>query len=75
MTAIAEVYEVTSSFTSYHTLIPEYPFYRGDILVRQNDGTFTKTAPGLCLTGFRITADEEFGCLRRLSCHPHITFM
>lgn len=66
-----DVFEVQEKTISPHVLHPTYPLLPGDILVEQEDGTFTKTAPGLGLGGFVLT-DEQRAALKPLESHPRI---
>jgi len=51
---------VTQKIEHAHALHPDYALYPGDLLVREADGArFTKEAPGLCISGFLLTAEEE----------------
>lgn len=52
-------FRVTTKIEHAHALHPDYPLYPGDLLVPEPDGRYTKEAPGLCISGFLLTAEEE----------------
>jgi hypothetical protein len=38
---------------------PDYPLLEGDILIKQEDGTYFKFGPGLGIGGFVLTPEQE----------------
>jgi hypothetical protein len=50
---------VTATIEGAHPMHTTYPLLRGDILLKQNDGTFVKFAPGLGIEGFLLTPEQE----------------
>lgn len=52
---------VQEQIDSAHPLHTDYPLLPGDWLVKQEDGTFYKFAPGIGIIGFVLTAEQEAG--------------
>lgn len=44
--------EVTREMVGTNPIHPDYPLLPGDVLVREDDGTYMKVAPGLGIGGF-----------------------
>jgi hypothetical protein len=38
--------------------LPAYPLLRGDLLEKQNDGTYLKACPGIMVGGFVLTEEQ-----------------
>ena len=51
--------EVTERIDGAHRLHTDYPLLPGDLLAKQDDGTFYKHSPGLGIFGFALTPEQE----------------
>jgi hypothetical protein len=59
MPANPRAYKVTETLRGCHSKHTNYPLLEGDMLIEQEDGSFYKTAPGLGITGFVLTAEQR----------------
>lgn len=50
---------VTEMIEGASAMLPKYPLLPGDPITEEDDGTFTKHAPGLGVGGFRLTPEQR----------------
>lgn len=55
---MALMFEVTQRIDGANDTHPEYPLLPNDLLAREDDGTWTKVCPGLCIMGFVLSIKE-----------------
>lgn len=55
-------FRVPFEIDNAHPKLPKYKLLEGDILTRQEDGTFMKECPGVAVGGF-VLSDEEIDAL------------
>lgn len=53
------MYEVVEAIKGAHPRHVDYPLLPGDVLYKNEDGTWTKEAPGLTILGFILTEEQE----------------
>lgn len=63
-------YEVVETIDNAHPRHVDYPLLPGDLITRDDDGTFGKEAPGMCVLGFRLT-DEQIARLKPVTYKAH----
>lgn len=51
-------FRVLSTLDGRKANMPTYPLLPGDIVIQDEDGTWTKHAPGLAIGGFELTAED-----------------
>lgn len=51
-------YLLTTDIEGAHPRHVDYPLFEGDLICRDEDGTFTKECPGLAMSGFVLTDDQ-----------------
>lgn len=52
-------YKVTETIEGAHPRLENYPLLSGDLLVKTSPQIYTKVCPGICVTGFFLTAEQE----------------
>lgn len=53
-------FRVTETMDDVHPSLKEkYPLMPGDLLQKDDDGTYFKEAPGIAVGGFVLTAEQE----------------
>lgn len=50
---------VTERIDNAHPRHATFPLLQGDLLLRDEDGSYTKACPGIMVTGFRLTSQQE----------------
>lgn len=55
MTDAFPAHQVTERIDNAHSEIPDYPLLPGDLVSVRPDGAFTKFAPGLAVSNFRLS--------------------
>lgn len=50
---------VTEEIEGAHPTLKNYPLLPGDLLQKDDDGTFFKEAPGIAVGGFVLTPEQE----------------
>lgn len=50
---------VQETIEGAHPLHVDYPLLEGDLLVKDDDGTYYKHGPGLGISGFVLTPEQE----------------
>lgn len=53
------MYEVVRMIVGAHPIHKTYPLLKGDLLHKNEDGTWTKEAPGLTIGGFVLTEEQQ----------------
>jgi hypothetical protein len=48
----------------------DYPILPGDLLLKEDDGTYIKVCPGVAMTGFQLT-DEQVATLKPVEFVQH----
>lgn len=65
-----EGFRVVAEIRGAHPTLPNYPLLPGDLIVRDDDGTWGKEAPGLAVNGFILTPAQEAELEAvRFACH------
>lgn len=54
-----EGFLVTVAIHGAHPRLPDYPLLPDDLLVREEPGTWMKESPGLAVSGFVLTREQE----------------
>jgi hypothetical protein len=60
-----EMWEVQETIEGAHSIHLTYLLLPGDLLRKDEDGTFTKEAPGLCVRGFVLTTAQQERLVKR----------
>lgn len=56
---MAKGFLVKSTIAGAHDIHVDYSLLEDDLLTRNEDGTFAKVCPGLSISGFKLTAEQE----------------
>ena len=59
------LHQVTETIDGAHPHFEEYPLLPLDLLRRNEDGTWTKECPGLMVSGFELTEEQEATLIER----------
>lgn len=54
-----EMYLVQEEIKGAHPMHTTYPLLNGDLLSRDEEGTFTKECPGITVMGFVLTDEQQ----------------
>lgn len=56
---MTEGFLVTTELSDVHPKYPDFPLLPGDLIIKDEEGKFTKLAPGLGIFGFELSPAQE----------------